>query len=659
MRTLRLFPFLLLFLLSLAIPLNAQWPTIVNRYPVPGAVKSTVADLNQDGSLDIAVLAYSTHEVVIEYGSGGGSFGNEQHINVGTGPMDIKAADLNNDGAIDLAVVNRDANSISVLLSDKAFGWVRHDFSIDVNANLLVLGDFNGDGNVDIAVPNGGYPSSTAARISVYLGNGDGTFRGGPSYNSEPLVSLMAQDVNRDGKVDLVAVTSGQITVWRGSGDGTFAVNQQITTSGDVAGASLGDLNNDNAPDIVTSTDGFCGHGCGYIEHLDVWLNSGSGTFSHKASYGPAGTETAGPIAIGSLTSDTNQDVVNSDFWYDPSLALYTGKGDGTLNAGSIIQKLSNYAGDVNIFDVDNDGRNDIVATEDGNGVAVLLNQSFTSSCRSPKSNVLQSQICSPLSGVTTTSPVHVLTTGNGPTKVLRMEAWLDGKKVYQRLDDRLDTNLTAAAGSHTLTINTYDYFGHVNKRSESFTIGGSSACTATGSDRTITVCSLTGSTVSSPVTFTAAAQDSRTVTAMQIYVDGIKKYQTSGKSFSTSLSLASGLHKVTIKAWDSAGSFSKSFSLTVTTSSGCMASSIDRTVTICTPANNATVSSPVTISAAARDSRTVSAMQVYVDGTLKYQVSSKSLTTSLSMASGTRKITVKAWDSLGSYSSTIYITVN
>lgn len=656
--------FLLVLLLSLttltAISF-AQWPSYINRYPISNATKTTVADLNGDGFLDLATLAYATHEVVIEYALAGGGFGDEHRYQTPPGPADIQAADVNNDGAIDLVVANRDSHSISVFLNDQALGFDRHDFNVDVNDDHIALGDFNGDGKVDIAVANGGYPNTTHPRVSIYLGNGDGTFRDVFSVQTDSSVyRLFAQDVNRDGKVDLITMTYATIAVWKGSGDGRFSNIQNITTAGDLVGADLGDLNNDNAPDLVTTTDGFCGHGCGYIEHLDTWLNSGSGTFTKKASYGPAGTETDSAVAIGNLTGDTNNDVVYSDYYYNPSLGMFFGNGDGTLASPSIIQTFSNGAQDALIYDMDNDGRNDIVATESGTSVDVLFNQSYSSTCPSPNSKYLQSRICSPLPGSSTPSNLHLLATGNGPTKVLRMEAWLDGTKVYQRLSNRLDSFLNISGGSHKLSINTYDYFGHVNKQTASFTAASSnSGCTATGSDRTITVCSPTSSTVTSPVTFSAAAQDSRTVSSMQIYIDGTLRNQIASKSLSTSLSLSAGTHKVTIKAWDSVGSFSNSFSISVQSSAGCTASGTDRTVTICAPASNATVSSPVTISAAAQDSRSVSSMQVYVDGTVKYSVSAKSFSTSLAMAAGTRKITVKAWDSLGSYSKTIYVTVN
>ena len=71
----------------------------------------------------------------------------------------------------------------------------------------------------------------------------------------------------------------------------------------------------------------------------------------------------------------------------------------------------------------------------------------------------------------------------------------------------------------------------------------------------TVTISSPTaGTTIGSPIQVTASASSSLTVTLMQVYVDGAKKYEVKGKSLSTTLSLATGGHKLTVQAYDSSG---------------------------------------------------------------------------------------------------------
>src|SRR5205823_7638662 len=80
-------------------------------------------------------------------------------------------------------------------------------------------------------------------------------------------------------------------------------------------------------------------------------------------------------------------------------------------------------------------------------------------------------------------------------------------------------------------------------------------SCTASGANRTITVCSpASGGTVTSPVQFSAAVADTYTVKYMQLYVDYVKVYTVNAASLDTSLSMGLGTHRITIQAADDLG---------------------------------------------------------------------------------------------------------
>jgi hypothetical protein len=113
----------------------------------------------------------------------------------------------------------------------------------------VAVGDFNGDGTLDLAVAN--YLSNT---VSVLLGNGDGTFQAARNYaaGSGP-DSVAVGDFNGDGLPDLV-VASGTVRVLLGNGDGTF----QTTPVSYVAGGlpisvAVGDFNGDGSPDLAVA----------------------------------------------------------------------------------------------------------------------------------------------------------------------------------------------------------------------------------------------------------------------------------------------------------------------------------------------------------------------------------------------------------------------
>src|SRR4029077_1762672 len=86
----------------------------------------------------------------------------------------------------------------------------------------VAVGDFNGDGKLDLVVVN-----NLSASVSVLLGKGDGTFQAAVNYGvGLGIISVAVGDFNGDGKLDLVVggvvATNSNISVLLGNGDGTF-----------------------------------------------------------------------------------------------------------------------------------------------------------------------------------------------------------------------------------------------------------------------------------------------------------------------------------------------------------------------------------------------------------------------------------------------------
>lgn len=199
------------------------------------------------------------------------------------------------------------------------------------------------------------------------------------------------------------------------------------------------------------------------------------------------------------------------------------------------------------------------------------------------------------------------------------------------------------------------------------FTVGAHAQCTLNTASPSVTICSPTnGATVSSPVNIVAGTTDnSSTVKYLQIYIDGAKQYQVSSNKLNTSLAMSTGSHRLTVQAQDAAGTIFKS-TIYITVSSGgggggpCTLSTTNPSVTICTPANNATVTSPVNVVAGTTDSNKVTAMKIYLDGVSVFSTSSNQLNTTISISTtGSHRIAVQAWDSIGQvFKSVIYVNV-
>jgi hypothetical protein len=156
--------------------------------------------------------------------------------------------DFNGDQRLDMAVMNE--NGLTVLLNqgNGAFLAVPVPGLADVGEGpaSLVAGDFNGDGKLDLAVatPAGDRPGGGC--IVVLLGQGDGSFQqafdihvhGHPS-------ALVAGDFNGDGKLDLAVANDESVTILFGNGDGSFVSGPNLSlpeTGDDSSSQSGGDI---------------------------------------------------------------------------------------------------------------------------------------------------------------------------------------------------------------------------------------------------------------------------------------------------------------------------------------------------------------------------------------------------------------------------------
>ena len=123
----------------------------------------TVADVNADGKLDLAMIGGDHLTVLLGTGTGGFSLGGSFHT--GIGPNDIAIADIDGDGRQDLAITNGTANTVSILLGTGtgSFG-PKTDFATGTTPNSVAISDFNGDGKPDLAVTN-----SNDSTVSIFL----------------------------------------------------------------------------------------------------------------------------------------------------------------------------------------------------------------------------------------------------------------------------------------------------------------------------------------------------------------------------------------------------------------------------------------------------------------------------------------------------------
>jgi hypothetical protein len=369
--------------------LNAQ---IVYSLPGGRGDSAVVADFNNDGIPDVAAVTRGGRSAHIAFftGDGAGNFtqtsdielrgyrangpavvtdwlgnGNPRVIvptsmhglaivspasyffyNVDNGTTAVQFADIDGDGKPEMILSN---GSLDVYRGSNG-QYTKIGSYAGANDNLL-LGDFNGDGKVDVA-------ATVASGINIFPGNGDGSFRLA-AHTDGPFNGIAAADFNHDGKLDLVAGTwdSPLITVLLGNGDGTFVAQPSNNTAQwHSAMVAVGDFNKDGNVDVAVA-DGCWSPGwpCQTDAAVTIMLGNGDGSLQLPVSYAAGGrvvleASHVHKMFIASSDLDRNGDldliVANQLFsgargcggWRacTGTLAILLGNGDGTFQSAPV-----------------------------------------------------------------------------------------------------------------------------------------------------------------------------------------------------------------------------------------------------------------------------------------------------------------------------------
>ena len=298
----------------------------------------------------LLLLTFSTYSIAPSYASAASCFAHPLAYPTGDDPTNIVTGDFNNDGNLDFVDGYFNTcvgNGADIFLGDGQGRFKRFGIpQLDADPSAIIAEDFNGDGNLDLAVAYEGCSGTPGVGLAVVLGNGDGTFEPaqgyGPSRGSQ---GVAAGDFNGDGKIDLaVDVPSYQARhVWFGNGDGTFRLGRVQQLPWDPYWNKAGDFNGDGKLDLATNI------GLGIV----IQLGNGDGTFSGSNIY------TGFRFALGDMNRDGILDIVTVTF--EGQLVVYLGKGDGTMIQASSYP--APYGDEVAIGDLDGDGALDVVAT--------------------------------------------------------------------------------------------------------------------------------------------------------------------------------------------------------------------------------------------------------------------------------------------------------
>ncbi len=317
-------------------------------------------DFNHDGKPDIlfsGTNASAEPELVVFPGNGAGGFGAPIVTPItGLNGLQIQVAgDLSGDGIPDVVLTGTDPiqgiAEIGVMLADGTGKFKAPVFTRSTLTGSMLLGDFTGDGKVDLVV------FGCCSLVTVFPGKGDGTFA--PAVTSafeQGAGCATTGDFNKDGKLDLI--TGSDLLL--GNGDGTFQTPIDNRVGCDIA---VADFNKDGIPDIVAG-------GTVYPYETRIFLGDGTGKFRNTGAYLGYHSGYAGGrgLTIAKFNGDANFDIAVSNPLYN-DVTMLLGNGDGTFTIGKsfAVSTFGLLSGDFN-----GDGKIDL-AVQDQSGFSILL----------------------------------------------------------------------------------------------------------------------------------------------------------------------------------------------------------------------------------------------------------------------------------------------
>jgi hypothetical protein len=350
-------------------------------------------------------------------------------------PGSVTLANFRNTGRPDLLIVANPYTPPVVYFAPNIGGGQFGTYTMTTPtgaAGPVAVGDFNGDGKLDFVTVSisTAVPNNYNQMLNVFLGNGDGTFQTGQTItfetgdvDAEPMLAFVG-DFNGDGNLDVLVWDVGLYEFF-GNGDGTFQAGIPLFGSFG-GGLIMADFNHDGLPDIMTASDAY---GFPTDGMFSVFLGQPDGSFQYAASYNPypyyldgpgiEGIDTLMnpfPGIVGDFNGDGNADVAVFPYliapYLNPAMQILYGNGDGTFTPSYVNYSLYKPYMPEFAVDLNGDGLSDLIELDNYNPSFNVVNSTTTGP-------VVQVDLLTvPLTGTTGTGRVVLNVPAVTPTSV-------------------------------------------------------------------------------------------------------------------------------------------------------------------------------------------------------------------------------------------------
>ena len=364
--------------------------TPVETHTLPGRLSAAaktlavaIADVDNDGNLDVVAGAGEPGAITISYGDGAGGLAETQTLVVEGDVRSVALADVNEDGLADIIYsVQRQSSGIRIMLNQGGRRWLPGKGLIEINTyEGLRAADVNGDGHVDIVAGNAS--SDLQGGIQVWLGTGQGTWVAGAAPTVTGIyMDVSVADFNGDGRLDIAGAgwgLHGALRVWLGNPAGGWTALAPVSP-GNFYGLHVADINGDGRLDLTAGTyktgvrlfvgDGQGGFTEDFISKNDSAEGAAADAGASQALVAPHAEASFWQALPVDVNGDGRPDIVAGSLDYKGVQVWLNQAEKGWKPMADMFARTGTFYG-LAAADLNRDGRPDICAANFGEGVTL------------------------------------------------------------------------------------------------------------------------------------------------------------------------------------------------------------------------------------------------------------------------------------------------